>query len=109
MLCKAKERRDQRIFELWLACHTQEEIAEMVGCPITTVSDTIRQRVLGLRFSRRTQEEIAGAVGEPIGTAKRLLGNGDDSLVQKVLQNQTNQAAADHVTDFEPPIYKAQR
>ena len=27
----AKEARDRRIFEMWLACYTQEEIAEAVG------------------------------------------------------------------------------
>lgn len=31
----AKERRDQRIFDLWLACWTQEEIAADVGCDPT--------------------------------------------------------------------------
>ena len=28
----AKDARDKRIFALWLACWTQEEIAEEVGC-----------------------------------------------------------------------------
>ena len=27
----AKEARDRRIFEMWMACYTQEEIAEAVG------------------------------------------------------------------------------
>jgi len=27
----AKDARNRRIFELWLACHTQQEIAEAVG------------------------------------------------------------------------------
>jgi hypothetical protein len=31
---------------------------------------------------------------------------GDDSLVEKVLENQSNQIAAEHAIDFEPPIYK---
>jgi hypothetical protein len=27
-----KDRRDAKIFDMWMACHTQEEIAEAVGC-----------------------------------------------------------------------------
>jgi len=68
-----REKRDRKIFDLWLACHTQEEIAE------TTET--------------------------PIGTVKRLLGDGEDNLVQRVLENQTNQIAASHATDFDPPLY----
>lgn len=36
-----KEARDKTIFDLWLACHTQEEIAEAVGCPRTTVEEVL--------------------------------------------------------------------
>jgi delta 1-pyrroline-5-carboxylate dehydrogenase len=42
-------------------------------------------------------------ISEPVGTIARLLS--DDSLVRKVLENQMNQIAAEHATDFEPPIY----
>lgn len=31
--------RNKRIFDLWLACHTQEEIAETVGCAKTQVNE----------------------------------------------------------------------
>ena len=68
-----KDKRNRKIIDLWMACYTQEEIAE--------------------------------ATETPLGTVKRLLGDGDDSLVQKVQGYQTNQAAADHAIDFEPPIY----
>ena len=34
----AKKARDKRIFDLWLACHTQEEIAGEVGCDQAEVS-----------------------------------------------------------------------
>lgn len=37
----SKEARDKRIFELWLACWTQEEIAEAVGVPRTTVEEVL--------------------------------------------------------------------
>jgi len=33
-----KAARDKRIFDMWLACHTQEEIAEVVGCDKATVN-----------------------------------------------------------------------
>jgi transposase len=68
-----KDNRDRRIIEMWMAYHTQEEIATRIK--------------------------------EPIGTVKRLLGDGEDSLVRKVLQNQTNQAAYSHATDFDSPPY----
>ncbi len=65
----AKVKRDAKIFDLWLACHTQDEIAEAVGCPKMTVNDQII------------------------------------NLYETVLQNQTVQTAANHVTDFTIPIY----
>lgn len=37
----AKEARNKRIFELWLACHTQQEIAEVVGCSEQPIKDVI--------------------------------------------------------------------
>jgi hypothetical protein len=36
-----KERRNARIFDLWLACRTQEEIAEAVGCDQKTATNQI--------------------------------------------------------------------
>lgn len=36
-----KEARDKRIFDLWLACWTQEEIAEQVGCSVQPVKEVI--------------------------------------------------------------------
>lgn len=63
------EARDKKIFDLWLSCHTQEEIAEEVGCDQATTS--------------------------------RIC----DEFMQKVLENQMHKAAADHATDFDPPLY----
>ena len=65
----AKEARDRRIFDLWLACHTQEEIAGAVGCPQQTAADRITE---------------SGKLAN--------LGKSD-------------RAAAEHATDFDPPIY----
>ena len=36
----AKEARNKRIFDMWLACYTQQEIAEAIGIPRKTVDDT---------------------------------------------------------------------
>jgi hypothetical protein len=66
-----KEARDRRILEMWMACRTQEEIAEAVGC---------------------TRDEVRGALkfGENGGIAEFP---------------KSDQAAADHATDFEVPLY----
>jgi len=39
----SKEARDKRIFELWLACYTQEDIAEKVGCGRHDVDNVLRK------------------------------------------------------------------
>lgn len=39
----AKEARDRRIFDLWLACWTQEEIAEQAGCERHDVDNVLRK------------------------------------------------------------------
>jgi hypothetical protein len=39
----AKEARDRKIFELWLACWTQEEIAESVGVHKDTADEICRK------------------------------------------------------------------
>ena len=36
----SKEARNKRIFDLWLACHTQQEIADDVGVPQNTLSES---------------------------------------------------------------------
>jgi hypothetical protein len=38
-----KAARDRRIFDLWMACHTQQEIGEAVGCHKDTVSEICRK------------------------------------------------------------------
>jgi hypothetical protein len=35
-----KERRSKNIADMWLACHTDKEISELVGCSETTVRDS---------------------------------------------------------------------
>lgn len=62
----AKEARNKKIFDLWLSCYTQEEIAGMVGCDQKTVTNII----------------------------------GESAELPKLLK-----PAADHLTDFNPPVY----
>lgn len=64
-----KEMRDRRIFDRWLACWTQEEIAEAEG---------ISQQAVALSFTNFGNLAVLG---------------------------KTQQAAAEHATDFEAPIY----
>ena len=40
----AKERRSKQIFDMWLACHTHEEIALAVGMTPQAVSVEIKER-----------------------------------------------------------------
>jgi DNA-binding CsgD family transcriptional regulator len=65
----SKEARNRRIFDMWMACHTQEEIAEAENVDPKTVRD-----ILG---------EMADLPKLP----------------------KSDQAAASHATDFDPPIY----
>jgi hypothetical protein len=58
--------RDARIFDMWMACYAQEEIAETVGCGQSTISEVLSEQYLNT-------ESI-----EPV---------------------------AEHMTDFDPPIY----
>ncbi len=67
----SKEARNRRIFDLWLACWTQQEIAAAVGI-------NVKSR----------------------GFTDSFLRFGNTSELQK-----TDQNAANHETDFAPPIY----
>ena len=64
-----KERRDKRIFDLWLACWTNEAIGAELGCDEKTVRDVI----------------------------------GETAELPKLRKSEI--AAAEHSTDFDPPIY----
>ncbi len=65
----AKEARDKRIFEMWLACYSQQEIADAENIAKQTVSDICT----------------------------------DSADLQKA--DKSSKAAAEHATDFTPPIY----
>jgi ParB-like chromosome segregation protein Spo0J len=64
-----KEERNRRIFELWMACYTQEEIAQREDL---------------------TQQSV-DLILQETATLPKLV--------------KSNQAAAEHATDFKPPIY----
>lgn len=48
-----KERNKKKVFDLWLACHTQEEIAEIVGVTQPTIVNFIKscQRQVFINFT----------------------------------------------------------
>ncbi len=47
----SKVARDKQIFDMWLACHTQQEIADTVGCTKETVSEIVCQKTEKLQKS----------------------------------------------------------
>jgi len=85
------------------------KVGEWLARTVKDNRDKRDRKVLDMWMSYHTQDEIASATGEALETVKRLLVDGDDSLVQKVLQNQTNHTAAFHLTNFEEPLYNAWR
>lgn len=65
----AKEARNRRIFEMWMACYTTDEIADATGS---------------------SKADVSGVCSK-MASLPNL--------------NKLGQAAAEHATDFEPPIY----
>jgi len=65
----AKEARDRRIFDLWLACHSTDEIAELTGA---------------------SKADVSGVCSKTADLPNL---------------NKLQQSAAEHATDFDPPIY----
>lgn len=79
-------------FDRWLACWTQDEIAEEVGWPIMTVNDWLRGMYEKGNFALSvntpdSDEESNGEAETPLQLSKEQL------------------ASADHATDFTAPIY----
>lgn len=63
----SKEARNRRILEMWMACHTQEEISEALKCSVQPIKDVVSDYSAGLPENLKP--------------------------------------AAEHLTDFAPPIY----
>ena len=56
----------QRIFDLWLACWTQDEIAAEVGCTVQPVKDVIADFSAGLPKNLKPAAEHATDFAVPI-------------------------------------------
>jgi len=83
-----RERRDATVFELWLACHTEQEIADKVGMGRDAVHDVLCQ------YGSFRLGTNPGDFSEIEDEAERL------AEIER-----TNRAAAEYRTDFEVPIY----
>jgi hypothetical protein len=70
-----KDLRNRRILEGWMACYTQQEIADAIECPRQTVADVLKP------WSDFHTCAETGNLAE------------------------SGKAAAQHLTDFEPPLY----
>lgn len=80
-----KEKQRKQIFDLWLACHTQDEIAVAMGWPQRTVS------------AETASFSTNGKVADYAKTDE------NEEPAFKLTKQQL--ASAEHATDFEPPIY----
>lgn len=74
----AKVERDRRIFELWLACHTQEEIAEAVGCSRQTVDIVLPKMDKCLELAKPAHLHQDEAFEPPIYNVWRQKSKSDD-------------------------------
>jgi len=83
-----KVARNKRIFDLWLACYTQEEIAEIVGWPRRTITRW-------LSFGQNPEsEEMA-----------KTPSSDEESGESPIQLTKAQLADADHATEFDVPIY----
>ncbi len=62
---EAKDRRDREIFSMWMACFTQQDIANQVGCDKDTVSEVCR-KMADLPKSDKSAAEHATDFKPPI-------------------------------------------
>lgn len=110
--------RDNRIFDLWLASYTQQEIAELVGVPKQTISDKISGLTDFGKVAKSgqiaaehltdfdpplydiwKQQEIADVAGVDVATSnRRIKGLSNFGQLAKM-----QQLSAEHLTDFDPP------
>lgn len=81
------EKRNRNIFDLWMSCCTQEQIAEQVGLSHQAVA-LVLQETAKLPELANLQEFAAGAEG----------------ILKKILTKEKI-AAAEHAIDFDTPLY----
>jgi hypothetical protein len=85
----AKAARNRKIFEMWLACHTLDEIADAVDTAKQTISDQIRS-----------------LSGNPkVGEIGQTTSEENDAAESAFKLSKSEQAHADHASDFEPMFY----
>jgi hypothetical protein len=87
-----KEEAKKTAFDLWLACRTQDEIAEETGWPKMTINDWLR----GMYENPEMGESVHTPDSDPEA-------NGDAETPYQISRDRL--AAADHATDFQVPIY----
>jgi len=86
-----KAERDRQIAELWLACYTEEEIAEKVGVDQATVNRTMEEPCKAdtwqkcMIFSTYTEEEIAERAGTSVQPVKDVAKSDNLDIWQKNL------------------------
>jgi hypothetical protein len=61
-----REKRDKRIFAMWLACHTQQEIAGVEGVGVATVNEVISSETADLPKPNKAASEHATDFEPPI-------------------------------------------
>ena len=57
-----KEKRDHKIFEMWMACHAMNEIAQDLGCSKETVSDVVQ--VCQKKFHETKSDKFIAEFGD---------------------------------------------
>src|SRR4051812_1994288 len=88
-----KAKRNERIFDMWMACHTQEEIAAAVNVSQSAVRD-FSSLVLGYQTTKTTDSDDASDES-----------GADDEAKPSAFAKRGTSPAALHQTDFEVPIY----
>jgi hypothetical protein len=102
------EKREVEMFNLWLACYTQDEIAEMMGVTQDATCRTLRGNEsflfcvkVGQRHEIDNEQDRLDAA-EAIGIQQRTEG---DALAESADLPESLKPASSHRTDFEPPVY----
>jgi hypothetical protein len=100
----AKAKRNKRIFNMWLACATQDEIAKAVGCTHPTVGAVLKAsgfvnngNIAEIYKTAVSSDEEADAADDADEAAG--LHDGRHRLTKDQLQSAT------HEREFKPPLY----
>jgi hypothetical protein len=91
-----KGARDKRIFDLWLACWTNEEIGEAVGLTPQGVGQVLKETAELPEVSK------PAALHQAVGCERSTV---DHALRETANLPESAKPAAQHLTDFDPPLY----